>query len=157
MRSPASSPLEPVQVAVQRVSTLPDFPLPERKTGGAAGADLQASIDQPMRIEAGQSALVPSGIAIALPPGYEAQVRPRSGLALKHQITVLNSPGTIDADYRGEIGVVLINHGSHAFVVEPLMRIAQLVIAQVPDSQWRVVDDLQASERGAGGFGSTGV
>lgn len=145
-----------VAIPLSVVTDIDNFPIPERKTTGSAGADLQAAIREPMIIEAGESALVPAGIAIALPEGYEAQVRPRSGLALKHQISVLNSPGTIDSDYRGEIGVILINHGTTAFTVDPLMRIAQLVIAEVPATMWVLSDDLDDTERGAGGFGHTG-
>src|SRR5690606_31301795 len=105
----------------------------------------------------GARALVPTGIAVALPAGYEAQVRPRSGLAAKHGVTVLNAPGTIDADYRGEIKVILINHSPEPFVITRGMRIAQLVIAPVTQAQWRIVEELDDTSRGAGGFGSTGI
>ncbi|MGB1110924.1 MAG: dUTP diphosphatase [Gammaproteobacteria bacterium] len=145
-----------VAIKLSVVTDISNFPIPERKTTGSAGADLQAAITEPMVIEPGDSALVPAGIAIALPEGYEAQVRPRSGLALKHKISVLNSPGTIDSDYRGEIGVILINHGKTPFTVEPLMRIAQMVIAEVPNTMWVLSDTLEDTERGAGGFGHTG-
>lgn len=130
---------------------------PARQTPGSAGVDLQAALAKPVTLAAGRTALIPTGLAIALPTGYEAQVRPRSGLALNHQITVLNSPGTIDADYRGEIGVILINHGQAAFTVEPLMRIAQLVIVALPAFRWQVVDALDDTARGVGGFGHTGA
>lgn len=130
---------------------------PKYGSADAAGCDLTAAVSDPVEIPAGQRALIPTGIAIALPPGYEAQVRPRSGLALKQGITVLNTPGTIDADYRGEVGVILMNHGDAMFVVERGMRIAQLVAAPVTRVAWRAVNDLPPSDRGAGGFGSTGV
>ena len=145
-----------VAIELNIVTDILDFPLPERKTTGSAGADLQAAITAPVTIEPGESKLIPSGIAIALPEGYEAQIRPRSGLALKHQITVLNSPGTIDSDYRGEIGVVLINQGKQIFIVEPLMRIAQIVIAETPKFMWVLKNDLDETKRNAGGFGHTG-
>lgn len=123
---------------------------------GAAGMDLAASLDSPVTIQPGQRALVGSGVAIALPRGYEAQVRPRSGLALKHGITVLNSPGTIDEDYRGEIKVLLINHGPEPFVVSTGERIAQLVVAPVSRAQLEVAASLDETVRGAGGYGHTG-
>lgn len=125
----------------------------------AAGMDLRAAIEEasPLTIGAGARALVACGFALALPAGYEAQIRPRSGLALKHGITVLNAPGTVDADYRGEISVLLINHGGQDFVVERGMRIAQMIIAPVSQCVFDVVDDLDETARGAGGYGSTGT
>ena len=149
--------MTPVAVKLNIVTDIPGFPLPERKTTGSAGADLQAAITDNMAIEPGESKLIPSGIAIALPEGYEAQVRPRSGLALKHQVTVLNSPGTIDSDYRGEIGIILINHGKQVFTVTPLMCIAQIIITKVPKATWIVQSDLDETVRGTGGFGHTGI
>lgn len=146
-----------VTVAVHRLEHARGLPLPEIATSAAAGVDLLAAIDAPIVIEPGARKLVPTGIAIALPDDHEAQVRPRSGLALRHGVTVLNSPGTIDADYRGEIAVVLINHGHEAFTVERGMRIAQMVVAPVSRIEWRETMELPTSERGAGGFGSTGV
>ena len=143
-------------IDIQRLPHNPDLPLPQAASAGAAGLDLQACIDAPRIIEPGSRALIPTGLAIALPPGYEAQVRPRSGLAAKHGITVLNSPGTIDADYRGEIGVILINLGQAPFTVEHGMRIAQMVVAAVPQVQVRLVPTLPPTVRGSGGFGSTG-
>ena len=131
--------------------------LPEYGTDQSAGMDLLAAIEAELVLAPGGRALVPTGIAIALPEGYEAQVRPRSGLALEHGITILNSPGTIDADYRGEIGVILANQGEAAFAVTRGLRIAQLVIARVARVAWREADTLPASARGAGGFGSTGI
>jgi len=146
-----------VDVRILRLPHGADLPLPDYATADSAGADLLAAVDAPLSLEPGQRALVPTGIAIALPSGYEAQVRPRSGLALKHGVTGLNSPGTIDADYRGEIGVILINHGGVAFTIERGMRIAQMVIAPVTLAQWQEVDSLDETARGAGGFGSTGT
>jgi len=146
-----------IPVAVHRLEHGRGLPLPEIATSAAAGVDLMAAIDDHVVIEPGQRKLVPTGLAIALPDGYEAQVRPRSGLAMRHGITVLNSPGTIDADYRGEIGVLLINLGQEPFTVERGMRIAQMVVAPVARLEWREVTELPVSERGAGGFGSTGT
>jgi dUTP pyrophosphatase len=132
--------------------------LPAYQTAHAAGLDLLAAVpaDAPMMLAPGKSALVPTGLSIALPPGYEAQVRPRSGLAAKHGVTVLNAPGTIDADYRGEIGVLLINHGDAPFAIHRGERIAQMVIAAVVRAELALATGLSATERGSGGFGSTG-
>jgi dUTP pyrophosphatase len=143
-------------VPVTRLAHASDLPLPKYETAGAAGMDLQAAIDGEMSIEPGSVALVPTGLAFALPAHLEAQVRPRSGLAAKHGVTVLNAPGTIDSDYRGEVKVILINHGKAPFKIERGMRIAQLVIAKVERIAWAETDNLDASARGAGGFGSTG-
>ncbi|MEO1293685.1 MAG: dUTP diphosphatase [Pseudomonadota bacterium] len=131
--------------------------LPSYATEGAAGADLAAAVSDAERLEPGARALIPTGIALALPQGWEAQIRPRSGLAAKHGITTLNSPGTIDWDYRGEIKVLLINHGALPFDIERGMRIAQMVVAPVARALWQETDDLEATARGAGGFGSTGI
>lgn len=131
-------------------------PTPQYATPLSAGLDLRANLDDPINLEPGDHTLVKTGLFMELPEGFEAQVRPRSGLAFKHGITVLNSPGTIDADYRGEIGVLLINHGKSAFVIEDGERIAQLVIARYEQVEWNEVDALSESDRGAGGFGSTG-
>ena len=130
--------------------------LPQFETSQSAGMDLRANIDAPVVLQPGDRALIPTGIKIALPDGYEAQIRPRSGLAYKHGITVLNSPGTIDADYRGDVGVLLINHGREVFTVEDGMRVAQMVVAQYSQFEWESVEDLDETARGAGGFGSTG-
>ncbi|MEL0025844.1 MAG: dUTP diphosphatase [Schleiferiaceae bacterium] len=130
--------------------------LPQFETTQSAGMDLRANIDAPVVLQPGDRALIPTGIKMALPDGYEAQIRPRSGLAYKHGITVLNSPGTIDADYRGDVGVLLINHGREAFTVEDGMRVAQMVVAQYSQFEWESVEDLDETARGAGGFGSTG-
>ena len=131
--------------------------LPSYGSELAAGADVRAFIHEKMEILPGKSVLIPTGLKMAIPAGYEIQVRPRSGLALKHQITVLNTPGTIDADYRGEVGIILINHGQESFTVTPGMRIAQLVLASVVQAQFSPVDDLLETARGAGGFGHTGT
>jgi len=130
--------------------------LPQFETPQSAGMDLRANIDAPIVLQPGERALIPTGIAMALPDGFEAQIRPRSGLAYKHGVTVLNSPGTIDADYRGDVGVLLINHGNEPFTVEDGMRVAQMVVAQYSQFQWEAVSDLSDTDRGAGGFGSTG-
>lgn len=136
-----------------------DATTPRRATSGAAGFDLYAATDAPICIEPGHFKMIPTGVAMALPEGFEAQVRPRSGLAAKHGVTVLNSPGTIDADYRGEIRVILINHGPKPFVIEHGDRIAQMVVQEVKAlslTEVESVDDLGETERGSGGFGSTG-
>lgn len=132
---------------------------PSYESDQAAGMDLRAAVgeDAPLTIAAGERALVACGFALALPAGYEAQIRPRSGLALKHGITVLNAPGTVDADYRGEISVLLINHGAQEFVVTRGMRIAQMIIAPVSQCTFDLVDDLNETARGSGGYGSTGA
>jgi dUTP pyrophosphatase len=132
----------------------PAIELPKYQTKGSAGLDLQSTIEA--ILPAGSAILVPTGIAIALEQGYEAQIRPRSGLALKHSITVLNSPGTIDCDYRGEIAVILINHGKQDFTISKGLRIAQMVITKCEQAIIYQVDELDATERGSGGFGSTG-
>jgi len=131
--------------------------LPSYHSYGASGADVSAYLGTPVVVAAGASALIPTGLKVAIPEGYEIQVRPRSGLALKNMITVLNSPGTVDADYRGEVGVIVINHGIEPFVIMPGMRIAQLVLAPIMRAQYIVADMLSASSRGEGGFGHTGV
>ena len=143
-----------VRISIQRSRRAREFPLPAYATQGSAGVDLRAS--EPCVIPPGGRALVPTGLRIALPEGYEAQVRPRSGLALKHGVTLLNSPGTIDSDYRGEIGVILINLGQEPFSIQPGDRIAQMVFAPVTRGVWDEVDVLDETERGSGGFGSTG-
>jgi dUTP pyrophosphatase len=146
-----------VPVAIQRLEGNDDLPLPSYATLHAAGMDLHAAVATDVIIAPGKRALIPTGLAIALPEGFEAQVRPRSGLAAKNGVTVLNSPGTIDADYRGEVKVILINLGEERFVVQRGMRIAQLVIASVTRVVWQEVRDLPETARGAGGFGSTKV
>lgn len=145
-------------IDIVRLAHNPDLPLPAYETSGAAGMDLRAAVpaDSPMTLHPGARVAVPTGLAFALPGGFEAQVRPRSGLALKSGITVANAPGTIDADYRGEVKVLLINLGEEDFVIRRGDRIAQLVIAPVVQTGWREVGSLDATDRGAGGFGSTG-
>lgn len=130
--------------------------LPEHQTTHAAAVDLRANIDQPITLESLQRTLVPTGLFISLPPGYEAQIRPRSGLALKHGISLVNAPGTIDADYRGEIGVIVINLSSEPFVIQDGERIAQMVISRHERIAWEEVNELDETDRGAGGFGHTG-
>lgn len=132
-------------------------PLPEYATPMSAGLDLRANLDAPLKLQPMQRCLVPTGLRIALPQGYEAQVRPRSGLALKRGITVLNAPGTIDADYRGEIGVILINLSQDSFVINDGERIAQLVIAAYEQTEFEAVESLDQTERGEGGFGHSGM
>ena len=133
------------------------FPSPVYATPLSAGMDLRANITEPITLEPLQRVLVPTGLYIALPEGYECQVRPRSGLAVKHGITVLNSPGTVDADYRGELRTLLVNLSDKAFVIEPGERIAQMVVSRHEHVEWEEVEVLDETERGAGGFGSTGV
>ncbi len=147
----------PTETLPVRIVNKGRHPLPRYATDHSAGLDLRANLDAPMVLAPGQRALIPTGLYLELPEGTEAQVRPRSGLAFKHGITVLNSPGTIDADYRGEVGVLLINHGHEAFEVKDGERIAQLVVARYVRVSFAEVPDLRASERGAGGFGHTGV
>ncbi|MFZ9777343.1 MAG: dUTP diphosphatase [Schleiferiaceae bacterium] len=139
-----------------RVINESPYPLPEYATPHSAGLDLRAHLDAAVVLQPGERRLIPTGLRMALPDGWEAQVRPRSGLALKHGITVLNSPGTIDADYRGPIGVILINHSSEAFEIAPGERIAQLVFARYERATWQIVNELDSTERGAGGFGHSG-
>ena len=146
-----------VTVPVTRLPHGEGLPLPEHASAHAAGMDLLAAVEMPLVLQPGGRALVPTGIALALPPGHEAQVRPRSGLALKHGVTVLNSPGTVDADYRGEVGVILANLGAEPVTVTRGMRIAQLVVAPHARVAWEERDSLETTERGAGGFGSTGL
>ncbi len=134
-----------------------DTHIPTYSSAGASGADVRAFIDQSIRLVPGASILVPTGVKVAIPQGYEIQVRPRSGLALKNQITVLNTPGTVDADYRGDIGVILINHGQNDFIIEPEMRVAQLVLTPVYQAEFVLCKDLNTTSRGSGGFGHTGT
>lgn len=145
------------RVSIRRLPHADGLDLPGYATEGAAGMDLQAAVDAPVTLAPGQRRLIPTGLSIALPPGFEAQVRPRSGLALKNGVTVLNSPGTVDADYRGEVGVILANLGDAPFTVERGMRIAQMVVARHERVVWDETDELPATARGAGGFGSTGT
>ncbi len=139
-----------------RIINRSKHPLPAYETIHASGMDLKANLNEPVTIPAGEWKLIPTGLFIELPPGYEAQVRPRSGLAFHHGITVLNAPGTIDADYRGEIKVILINHSRQNFIIRDGDRIAQLVVARHEQVQWCLSSELKESGRGSGGFGSTG-
>ena len=147
-----------IVVEVKRLPHAEGLPLPAYQTEHAAGLDLVAAVaeETPLTLKPGERALVPTGLAIALPAGFEGQVRPRSGLALKHGVTLLNTPGTIDADYRGEVGVILINHGTEPFVVRRGERIAQLVVATVQHARLSVTVALEETSRNTGGFGSTG-
>lgn len=131
--------------------------LPAYETSGAAGADVRANMDADVTLHPGERALIPTGLHMAIPQGYEVQIRPRSGLALKQGITALNAPGTIDSDYRGPVGVILINHGTNRVIIKHGDRIAQMVVAPVIQATFRAVDNLDATERGTSGFGSTGV
>ena len=149
--------VETVEIEVVRLAHAHDLALPDYATAAAAGADLLAAIDQDIDLAPLERKIVPTGISIALPVGFEAQVRPRSGLAAKNGVTVVNSPGTVDADYRGEIGVLLINLSKETFRISRGMRIAQLVVARHARAVWREVSELDRTARGAGGFGSTGV
>ena len=145
-----------VKLALRRVGRI-EVPLPAYQTSGAAGLDLCAAIAEPSLLAPGERQLIPTGLALAIPDGYEGQVRPRSGLAHRFGITIVNSPGTIDPDFRGELGVVLLNTGREPFRIEPLARIAQLVICPVLRVELELVSELPATERGSGGYGSTGV
>ena len=150
--------MKAVDIDIMRLPHGQDLPLPSYQSPLAAGLDLMAAVpsDAPVTIAPGGRALISTGIAIALPAGYEAQVRPRSGLAVRHGLTVLNAPGTIDADYRGEVQVLLVNHGSESVAITRGMRVAQLVLAAVDRAQLREVASLEKTQRGTGGFGSTG-
>lgn len=144
-----------ISVRIKREGAV-EVPLPAYQSAGAAGVDLCAAIPEALRLEPGERRLIPTGISLEIPEGYEAQVRARSGLALRHGIGMVNAPGTIDSDYRGMVGVILVNWGQEPFVVEPLSRIAQLVFAAVARAEFTLATDLSESTRGSGGFGSTG-
>jgi len=143
-------------MTIQITNRCPDLQLPQKASSGAAGFDLRAAVDAPVVIGPGSRSLVPTGISIAIPSGFEGQVRPRSGLAIKHGISLVNTPGTIDSDYRGEISVILINHGDVEFTIQRGDRIAQLVVCAVPESSLVEVETLPDTARGTGGFGSSG-
>ncbi len=149
-------PSENVRVGIRRLPEGDDLPLPAYMTAGAAGADICAAVASDLVIGPGERALVPTGFSLAIPAGYEVQIRPRSGLALRHGVTLLNTPGTIDADYRGPVGVIVANFGAEPFVVRRGERIAQLVLAPVARADFALEDELDATRRAAGGFGSTG-
>ena len=146
-----------ITVKFQRLTHAKDLALPSYATKGAAGMDIAAAIDQPICIQPRTIMAIPTGFAIELPAGYEAQIRPRSGLALKHGVTIANAPGTIDSDYRGEIAVILLNNGNQAFTINRGMRVAQMVLAAVTIMTPVEVDDLDETKRSTGGFGSTGL
>ncbi|KLN60680.1 deoxyuridine 5'-triphosphate nucleotidohydrolase [Kiloniella spongiae] len=146
-----------VEISIVQLSHGEGLPLPTYATPQSAGMDLLAAIENPIELVPGDRLLVPTGLKIALPSGYEAQIRPKSGLALKHGITLVNTPGTIDADYRGEIGVIMINLGKETFIIERGAKIAQMVIAPCIQASWSTTTSLDSTSRGEGGFGSTGV
>ena len=147
----------PVSIQIKRLPHAEGLELPAYETTGSAGMDLRAAVEAPVTLPPGERGLVPTGLSMAIPQGYEAQIRPRSGLALKSGITCLNTPGTIDADYRGEVGVILINLGAEAFVINRGDRIAQMVIAPVTQAELIEVNELDDTARGSGGFGSSGT
>jgi dUTP pyrophosphatase len=151
--------MQSLNIDIQKLDHATDLPLPAYGTDKSAGLDLVAAVDSAVTVQPGERYLVPCGIVIAIPSGYEGQIRPRSGLALKHGITILNAPGTVDADYRGEIKAIIINHGQEPFVIERGMRIAQLVIAPFSKIDWCEVSDIthQNKNHRGGGFGSTGL
>lgn len=144
-----------IEILIKRLSK--EVSLPKYETSGSSGMDLAANIDDKITIDPGKTVIIPTGLSLSIPKGFEVQIRPRSGLAAKQKITVLNTPGTIDADYRGEIKVILINLGKDSFIVERGLRIAQMVVCPVVQAQLKEVDDLSETERGKGGFGSTGT
>lgn len=146
----------PLTVRITREPGCEDIPLPNHESEHAAGMDLRAAVDEPVVLQPGERVLVRTGIRIALPPGAEAQIRPRSGLAIRHGITMLNSPGTIDADYRGEIRLIIVNLGQDTFTIHRGDRVAQMVVAPVHRVQWQLADSLDETTRGDGGFGHTG-
>ena len=143
------------EILIKRLSK--NIPLPKYETDGSSGMDLAANIDQEIEINPGKSAIIPTGLAVSIPKNYEIQIRPRSGLAAKNQISVLNTPGTIDADYRGELKIILINLSEKKFKVEKGLRIAQMVLCPVVKAILKEVDELEETKRGSGGFGSTGI
>ncbi len=145
-----------LRVLITQEPDATDLPLPSYQTDGSAGVDLYAAVREPVTLQPGERALIPTGIRIALPPGYEAQVRPRSGLAARHGIGMVNAPGTIDSDYRGEVQVILVNLGQEPFTIRRGERIAQMVVAPVVRVEWERVDELPPTSRGDGGFGHTG-
>ena len=146
-----------IRLKVKRIGDNRDIPLPAYESQGSAGMDIRASVKEPVSLMPGEIRLIPTGLAISVPPGYEAQIRPRSGLALRHGIGIVNSPGTIDSDYRGEIGILLINWGAEPFTINRRDRIAQIVISRVFQVDLTEMDDLDQTIRGEGGFGHTGI
>jgi len=145
-----------ITIETKRLPHAHDLAFPKQMTAGSSGADLAAAVEESITLEPGKYALIPTGLSMAIPVGYEVQVRPRSGLAAKHGVTVLNTPGTVDADYRGEVKVILINLGEESFEITRGMRIAQAVVAEVPRVEYLEVSELDETDRGAGGFGHTG-
>ena len=152
-----TQPTDAVRVRVVRDADAQDLPLPEYQTAGSAGMDLRAAVGLPVVLAPGSIVLIPTGLRIAIPPGYEAQIRPRSGLALRHGITLPNSPATIDSDYRGPLSVIVANYGRHAFTIRRGDRIAQMIVAPVARVAWDEVDGIDETARGDGGFGHTGA
>ena len=150
-------PLHTHERPILKIKALEASLVPHYATEGAAGADLKAHLEESISLAPQQTALIPTGIFLEIPPGWEVQIRPRSGLALKYGITVLNTPGTIDSDYRGQVQVILINHGKEPFLIEPKMRIAQMVVSKAHQANFCDVLDISSTDRGAGGFGHTGV
>ena len=148
---------KPIRIEIKRKPGCEDVPLPRYMSAGAAGMDVHAAVPGPVTLQPGEVKLIPTGFYMAVPRGYEAQVRPRSGLALKHGVTLMNTPGTIDSDYRNEVGIILANLGRAPFTVERGMRIAQIIIAPVVQAELAVVDELSETDRNMGGFGSTGI
>ncbi|MEN3038269.1 MAG: dUTP diphosphatase [Candidatus Kryptonium sp.] len=149
--------MEKIKIKITRLRQNHDLPLPKYATEGSAGMDLYADVDSEVVLKPGEIALIPTGIAIELPLGYEAQIRPRSGLAINHGITLLNTPGTIDSDYRGEIKIILVNLGKKEFTIKRGDRIAQMVISKYAKVEWEEVRELNSTKRGVGGFGHTGI
>lgn len=147
--------MDSVKVLIKKLPGAHDMPLPEYMTDAAAGMDIFAAVEGEVVLNPTERCLIPTGIVISLPEGYEAQIRPRSGLALRHGVTVLNAPGTIDADYRGEVAVILINHGENPFIIKRYDRIAQMVVQKVTTVAWQLEECLPATARGEGGFGHT--
>ena len=149
--------METVEIRFKRLKGCRDIPLPKYETVGSSGMDLRASISGPILLNPGEIKLIPTGLIVSIPPGYEGQVRPRSGLALKHGIGLVNAPGTIDSDYRGEIRIIMINWGKSQFIIRRGDRIAQMVICRVARADIKLVDNLDSTVRGAGGFGHSGI
>lgn len=149
--------MDRIHIKIRRFKDSEDIPLPDYESEGSSGMDIRAAVKEPVPLMPGDIRLIPTGLAVSVPPGYEAQIRPRSGLALSYGIGMVNSPGTIDSDYRGEIGIVMINWGSESFLVKRGDRIAQMIISKVYCADLEEVDDLDATPRGKGGFGHTGV
>ncbi len=149
--------MEKITIKIKRLDETTDLPLPSYESEGSSGMDIRASVTEPVELNPGEIRLIPTGLAVSVPHGYEAQIRPRSGLALKHGIGMVNSPGTIDSDYRGEIGIIVINWGQRPFTIRRGDRIAQMIIAKVYQAEIREVGVLDPTERGQGGFGHSGV